>query len=381
MRFLVFVLIAFISVSCNQPDRIVIDGSAPGIKSGVFGVVDVLNKPVYGDNIVDGKFKINELLEYPGYYNVKVTNMLDSKSTHIPYEVYLENGEYIIELNNDITKYPKITTSSQTQNEVSAYYVLADELLADIKKQVSELTLFLKSDRAKGLPANNYLAQVEQLKALRVKEKNIEATVIEKFIEKYPQSAIAAHFIYNLDYKSDPPRYNALFNKLSDAAKNTEEGKELSAKLGQLVKLVPGWKGPAINGTTPDGKKFDPKEVSHKKIILVDFWRAGNQVSRINHDKIIKDVFFQVNYSKDFGVISINLDERKDWWENAIKEDKMKWPQYSDLKGNDSKDAEAWGITRVPTYYLMDGNWKIIRRDVPFDDVAYEVTQYLERSR
>ncbi|RYD93871.1 MAG: hypothetical protein EOP54_18480, partial [Sphingobacteriales bacterium] len=249
MKYWYIALVVLIFAGCTGPTRLEIDGTAPGIKSGVFNIVDIKNKPVYGDNITDGKFSINELLEYPGYHMIKVTNMFDSKATHMPYEIYLEPGKYAIEINGaDLSKYPKITTDSKTQQEVSTYYTLADELMADIQKQIKEKTEFLKSSEANSLPGNEYVAKVDELKAARIKEKEIEATLIEKFVEKYPQSEIAAHFIYSLDYKSDPVRYYNLFNKLSDAAKNTDEGKVLNERLARLIKLVPGGEGPAIYG-------------------------------------------------------------------------------------------------------------------------------------
>ncbi|RVT99969.1 hypothetical protein EOD41_13470 [Mucilaginibacter limnophilus] len=379
MKYLYIVITALIFTSCNKPDRIEIDGTAPAIKNGVFGVADVLGKPVYGVNMENGSFKISEQLEYPGFYQIKVSNMLDTKQKHVPYEVYLENGKYTFEINKDITRYPKIVTESKTQNELSAYYTLRDEMLAGVQQKIKDETAFFKSDAGKNLGGLDYVNRVDKFKALQQKEKDIEASVIEKFVEKYPESTVAAHLLYNLDYKSDPARYYAVYTKMSEAAKNTEEGKTLGEKLGGLSKLVEGQAAPAIYGKTPDGKAFDPKSVGNKKIILVDFWRAGNQVSRTNHLLIKDKVFFQVNNKKDFGVISINLDDNSDWWTKAVVEDKMNWPQYSDLKGNESKNAEAWGIQRIPTYYLVDGNWEIIKRDVAFDDVSYEVTEYLEK--
>ncbi|MCC8408821.1 redoxin family protein [Mucilaginibacter sp. UR6-1] len=380
MKYIYLLLITVLAAGCNRADRIEIEGTAPGIKNGVFGIVDVLNKPVYGDNIVDGKFKVNEILGYAGYYRVKVTNMLDTKITHIPYEVYLEDGKYSIEVNGtDLTKYPKIKTESKIQNELSAYYTLADELVAGIAQKVKEERAFLKSSAGKSLEGTAYLARVDKLKDLQQQQTAVEATVIEKFIEKYPKSTIAAHFIKNVEYKDDAVRYFALYNKLSDEAKNTEEGKEIGAKLAGLAKLEAGQTAPDIYGTDASGKAFDRKAFAGKKIILIDFWRAGNEVSRQNHLQMNSKLFFQVNNDKAFGIISIDLDENKEYWLKAIKEDAMKWPQFSDLKGNESKNVEAWGISRVPTYYLLDGNWKILKRDIPYNDISFEITDYLEK--
>ncbi|MBE9584159.1 redoxin domain-containing protein [Mucilaginibacter sp. JRF] len=380
MKYLYLLLITVVFSACNRADRVEIEGTAPGIKNGVFGIVDVLNKPLYGDNIVDGKFKINEILEYAGYYQIKVTNMLDNKKTHIPYEVYLEDGKYNIEINgNDLTKYPKIKTDSKIQNELSAYYTLADELVADIAQKVKDERAFLRSSEGKSLEGAAYLERVDKLKQLQQEQVAVEATVIEKFIEKYPKSTIAAHFIKKVDYKDDPARYYALYNKLSDEAKNTEEGKEIGPKLAGLAKLVAGQTAPDIFGTDANGKAFDRKAFAGKKIILIDFWRAGNEVSRQNHLQMNSKLFFQVNSSKEFDIISIDLDENKEYWLKAIKEDNMKWPQFSDLKGNESKNVEAWGISRVPTYYLLDGNWKILKRDIPYNDISFEITDYMEK--
>ncbi|RYD72044.1 MAG: hypothetical protein EOP53_22605, partial [Sphingobacteriales bacterium] len=232
MKYTFIVLAFFTLAGCHKAARIEINGTAQGISNGVFGIVDVVNKPVYGENIVKEKFALNQQLEYAGFYMMKITNMKNTSDKHIPYEVYLEDGKYSVEVNGkDLTKYPKITTASKTQNELSAYYRLYDELVVDIKKQIKEETAFLKSSKAGNLESNDYLMRIEQLKDARKKEKEIEATLIEKFIEKYPQSEVAPHFIHNLDYKSDPLRYYKLFNKLTNAAKNTEEGKELQVSL------------------------------------------------------------------------------------------------------------------------------------------------------
>ena len=117
MKYSCIVLFFLLFSGCYKPDRIEINGIARGIKSGVFGIIDILNKPVYGENISNGKFMLSEQLEYPGFYLVKITNMLNTADKHIPYEVYLENGKYTIEVDRKyLTKYPKITTSSKIQN-------------------------------------------------------------------------------------------------------------------------------------------------------------------------------------------------------------------------------------------------------------------------
>jgi hypothetical protein len=204
----------------------------------------------------------------------------------------------------------------------------------------------------------------------------VKLTAFKEFLKQYPNSVIAPHAMEDLDYASDPAAYNELYNKLSPAAKNTEEGKRVGEKLSKLIKLLPGANAPVIAGTTPDGKAFDKTKLD-KKIYVVDFWRAGNQVSRVNHQDMIKGIINNVN-TKKVGFISISLDNKRDWWTKAIADDHLSWPQYSDLKGNESANAINWVITTIPTFYLVDGQWRIIERNVQFHNLEKLINQHLQ---
>jgi hypothetical protein len=114
-------------------------------------------------------------------------------------------------------------------------------------------------------------------------------------------------------------------------------------------------------------------------VILLDFWRASDQISRLDHQQMVAMMSNEFKGKDGFGIVSINLDVKSDWWTTAIKEDKMTWTQVSDLKGDDSPNAAAWAIARIPTYYLVDGNWKIIERDVQLQEVPVYVNEYLNK--
>ena len=83
--------------------------------------------------------------------------------------------------------------------------------------------------------------------------------------------------------------------------------------------------------------------------------------------------------SKGFGVISVSLDTDNNKWQQAIAADGMTWPQISDLKGDDSPNAGTWGIKSIPTYYLLDGDGKIIVRVAEFVEVGPAISDYLSK--
>lgn len=181
-----------------------------------------------------------------------------------------------------------------------------------------------------------------------------------------------------LPYDENPVAYNAIYQKFSPAAKDSEEGKVIGEKLKSLLRLLPGAEAPEISGLTPDGKKFN-KTALDKKIYIIDFWRAGNEVSRLNHQDMLSSLLPQLDKRK-VGIISISLDRKRDWWTTAIKDDHLTWAQYSDLKGDDSQNAKDWYITTIPSYYLVDENWHVVQRDISFSRIAFEVNDYLRHS-
>ena len=113
-------------------------------------------------------------------------------------------------------------------------------------------------------------------------------------------------------------------------------------------------------------------------MILVDFWRASNELSRKNHDQI-KSLLAQDNVQQNVAFISVSLDSKADWWATALKDDKLSWTQVSDLKGDDSPNAANWNITEIPTYYLLDGQWNIIVPNIGIKNIDFEISSYLKK--
>ncbi|MDB5136072.1 MAG: hypothetical protein JWP37_2675 [Mucilaginibacter sp.] len=376
MKYLFFGLSLILFAGCNKFGHVEFTGTAAGIKSGVFVIKNLRDSTLYGENIKDEKIHATGILPKAGYYTMDITDDADKKSYEVHYEVYLEDGKYTIQTAPDKTyKYPKITSSSKIQNELSAYYMLVDQQSADAHQKAQNMAAEVKK-KTNSSSAAQYTVLINKLSAAEDKEAAAGFSAYKQFVKEYPQSSISAHLMSKMDYAGKPVEYYDLYKTFGAEAKNSDEGKEIGEKLGHLVKLVTGAKSPVIVGNTPDGKPFDQSSIK-RKIILVDFWRAGNQISRTNH----QDMLGMINNIKnnDFGIVSISIDSKADWWTGAVKEDKMTWPQVSDLKGDDSKNAANWAVDKIPTYYLVDGNWNIIERDVQLQEVPLIVSRYLKK--
>jgi hypothetical protein len=354
----------------------------PGIDNGTFIIKNDAGLMTYSGNIKAGKLDLaKQMLEQPGYYTMTISND-KVKGIGTPFEIYLEPGSYEITTNvNDATVYPKITSASPIQHELSVYYNAVTTLNSNYyrnerMKLVAQVLIHLPKEQLMELAKKMQTAQ-ETHNGEIPEETN--KTILKEFIKQNPHSLAAVHLMTGMEFNTDAAAFYTLYNSLANETKNTDEGKALGAKLSILAKLVTGGAAPAIAGTTPDGKPFNVAGLN-KKIYLVEFWKAANDVSRLNHSATdVTNMLSGIPGKKDFGMISISLDEKRDWWTSAIKDDKMDWPQYSDLKGNDSPNAANWAITRIPTYYLVDGSWHIIARDVPLMEVPVDVNEYLKK--
>lgn len=377
MKFPYIIALGLLIAGCKKQAQVEFSGNIPGLKSGVFTVKTPGDSTVYGENIKDGKFVIPQKhLGHPGYFKMNITNA-DVNDGHSPFEVYLEDGKYTIEAKADeLYKYPKITSSSKIQEQLSVFYTLADSLSAETQQQLAKTNKYL-SDNLNQLSKDAYNAQLSKLQDYQTKMRDVDAGAFKQFLKQYPQSEISAHILAKLDYEGDPVAYYAIFKSLSPAAQNSEDGQEIGDKLSHMVKLVAGKPAPALEGKTPDGKAFDPKSI-HKKLIVVDFWKAANELSRKNHDQV-KSLLIQDGLEKNVAFVSVSLDSKSDWWTTALRDDKLTWTQVSDLKGNDSPNAANYNITEIPTYYLLDGQWNIVAPKIPLNHLGFEIAEYLKK--
>ena len=368
--FVAALLLAF--AGCSQPYiNFTID--APQISNGTFTVYDDNNTMVYGVNIKNGKLKFeHQYLKQPGYYTFKIVDN-DVRTFNRPAEIYLEPGDYHIKV--DKRGYPLITGTSATQNDLTAYYRSEDSTTLARFKRVQYYDLLQKnSGNASVVAAKALDDTIAKAKALL---KNVGFDVLRIFIKTHPKSMVAVHMMSDIDFKNDPDKYYTLFKNLSADARNSDDGKDINQALIAQLALQPGHTAPDIIGQTPDGKPFK-KTGLDKKIYLVEFWKAGSTMTRANHmeDKL-SAMMSLIHDPNDFGMIGVSMDHKRDWWLDAIKVDKLTWPQYSDLKGNDSENVTNWQTTILPAYSLVDNKWHIIEANIDFVEVPVLVNRYL----
>ncbi|NLO02372.1 MAG: TlpA family protein disulfide reductase [Bacteroidales bacterium] len=150
----------------------------------------------------------------------------------------------------------------------------------------------------------------------------------------------------------------------------------------QKIGINPGNKAPEISGRSISGETIRLSDTKGK-VVLLDFWAAWCGPCR-KENPIVVNVYRKYknkNFSngKGFTVFSVSLDRTEASWKKAVKDDKLEWEYHiSDLKGWYSKYAAIFGVRRIPSNFLIDGNGIIIARDLRGPDLDAKLEKLLK---
>ncbi len=183
-----------------------------------------------------------------------------------------------------------------------------------------------------------------------------------------PKSVFGLYLYYSKMWKWKYNEMDEILAKFPEL-KNNRYYKEMQAKADVLRKIAPGAIAPDFKVKTVDGGEISLSSFRGNYVIL-DFWASWCAPCRAATE-CIKDVYKKYN-AQGLEVFSVSLDDNKEAWLKAIKEDGMTWKQGCQLLkgGKYTPVAQLYGIDGIPAFWVIDPEGKILCQETKGDQVV-----------
>jgi len=111
------------------------------------------------------------------------------------------------------------------------------------------------------------------------------------------------------------------------------------------------------------------------KVTLIDFWASWCGPCRQENPNVV--ALYKEFHNKGLNIISVSLDEDAADWKEAIAKDKLTWTHVSNLKEMKDPIALQYGVTQIPTTFLLDATGKVVAVDLRGEDLNAKIKELL----
>jgi len=314
-----------------------------------------------------GKFTLTGTTKFANkaYLELKSAGVENGKRNRPDFkEFYLEKGTTIVAGKDSLVT--ATITGTQAQQENLDYHAQMDPQQRDYQKIVSR---YFKAKAAK---------DSVELKQISVDARPIMdkmEAVLDGFIAAHPDSYVAGDLILsNRMAVIDVVKFEPVYNRLSSRVRSSFSGMKITDKLNKAKQFAI---GKTIDFTLPDvnGTPFTLSSMKGK-YVLVDFWASWCVPCRAENPYLLKA--YKELKEKNFEIVGVSLDDKRDNWLAAVSADKLPWRQVSDVKGFKTDIAVRFGITAIPQNVLIDPSGKVIAKDLRGENVNTLIAAYIK---
>lgn len=352
-------VIAFVGtlVSCNNAD-LKVNGTIDGLENGNFIVAKIENnKPTNIDTVEvkNGKFTYSEKLE----------------SADFRLFILQENpqkGMFMFVGNDNITLTATLDSLDKVEIKGSESQDTYSGLIDSFKKVQEEKGKLYQEAQMAQMQKDSI--KLESLKdAIELNDKKAEKVVYD-FAKEHNNSPLAPWALNTIIQKFEYETINPIYEALTQEAKDSKYGVELSERLAKLAKLAVGAVAPDFTLTTTDSTEFKLSD-QKGKVVLIDFWAHWCKPCRAENPNNIAMVN---KYGKDgFSIAGISVDRPadKDKWLQAIVADGINYTQMLDTK----EVNKNYDVRFIPTTILLDKEGKIIAKNLRGEELAKKLAE------
>jgi thiol-disulfide isomerase/thioredoxin len=196
---------------------------------------------------------------------------------------------------------------------------------------------------------------------------------LKAFITKHPANEINFNLIFgglNLTYKE----VYTLVSLVDSSILNSPAKAWADVALKRLAITETGKPFPYLTLIDTSGKELLLSSLKGK-LILLDVWSSWCIPCR-EQIPALRKLYKKYN-SKGFEIIGISMDDNKQKWLKAIKEDKQTWKQYCELLNwRTNKFATRFYTYAIPDNFLIDENGILVGQNLSVEVITSWVSQH-----
>jgi peroxiredoxin len=368
----IFLIGLFLSLmGCqDEHDGYAIKGNVNDLETGkmiYISQIDAASQPQIIDSVAteDGKFSLDlpnvdspklSFLSIPG---LEGNVMFISENETIEFEIY-----------KDSLQSSRVTGGRE--NEVFSEYL---DHLKGLNQQMMKLRMTLSQQLSSTRDSATIMNLQKEEEAMRLKDMEFKKNMIRNNPDVLA-SVLAVTDMLSMGAPASEVR--EYYEMLSPELKQTSFGTNLKTALDKRSVTEIGSKAPQFSGPDPEGNELALNDLLGK-VTLIDFWAAWCKPCREENPNIVN--VYNKYHDQGFNVIGISLDreDQRDRWLQAIKDDNLTWPQISHLQFWDEPIAQLYGIRAIPAAFILDENGVIVARDVRGPDLERVVKDLLSK--
>jgi len=312
-------------------------------------------------NLVNGEAVFKGVVKNPEIYYL----VLSSKKDRFPF--FIENSMISVSGSADSIMNLKVV-GSKVQDELQA---LQDKIDV-IDKQGNNL-YELSKEAAK----NGNKSKADSLMTLSdeafMKEENLQ----KDYIKANPTSYISPYILGQVYYEMEADVLNGFLSGLDSKLDSVPTVLSLKDRVAKLKLVAIGQTALDFTLNDASGNPIKLSDVySKNEYTLIDFWASWCGPCRRENPNVVS--VFNSYKAKGFGVFGVSLDSDKAKWEKAVADDKLAWPQVSDLKGWKNEAAAIYSVNSIPSNLLIDKTGKIVGRNLREEKLRLTISGLLK---
>lgn len=371
MKQLLTAIIILSILGCNKNQNgYFLSGELKNIEDGTMVYVSDLDQNMQPSKIDSVQIK-------NGKFELDMAEVENSNLSFLSVEGYNGNVIFISEnesIHFEIYKDSLPTSKVDGGKENEVFYTYLDHLKG-LRKQVMEIGQEMREVMA----SSRDVGAIERLQEKEQELRTTDITYKKKFVEEHPDKFVSVLVLTDMMNMGSPPNeVKELYATLSENATKGSLAKSLENDLNKRSAVDIGSKAPEFSAPNPEGERISLKD-SMGKVTLIDFWAAWCKPCRVENPNIVKT--YNKYHEKGFNIIGVSLDREgdRDKWVKAIEDDKLTWPQVSNLQFWQDPVAQLYGIQAIPAQFILDENGIIVAKNLRGDALDAKIKELLEK--